>query len=141
MSTNAHASTSSVARAGGLARAIFLALLLFAAPGAALADAPQPAPDAVININTATAQQLTFLPGIGASRAERIVAYREKRPFKEVVELARVKGIGLKTVRKLKPWLRVSGPTTLASRIPGERPGKKKGGGKGAEHGPTSDAP
>lgn len=115
-------------RAGSLARVVILAALLLAVPsGAALADAPAPAPDQVVNINTATPLQLAFLPGIGPSRAERIVAYREKRPFKDAVELARVKGIGLKTVRKLKAWIRVSGPTTLASRIPGERPGKRRG--------------
>jgi competence protein ComEA len=81
---------------------------------AGLAPAPEaPAPTGVINLNTATAKQLTWLPGVGPSRAERIVAYRERHPFAKVLHLARVKGIGLKTVNKLKPWLAVKGQTTL----------------------------
>lgn len=73
--------------------------------------------EGVININTATVDQLTFLPGIGESKAERIVAFRAKHAFKRAVELARVKGIGLKSVRKLRPWIRVDGPTTLAGPV------------------------
>ncbi len=66
-----------------------------------------------ININEAPAKQLALLPGIGATKAKRIVTYRSKRRFKKTVELARVRGIGLKTVRKLKPFLRIQGPSTL----------------------------
>lgn len=73
---------------------------------------PVPA-QGVININTASEKELGWLPSIGPSRAARVVAYRAKRPFKKVTWLARVRGIGLKTVRRLKPWLRVSGETTL----------------------------
>lgn len=70
----------------------------------------------VININTATPDQLQLLPGIGKAKAERIVAYRAKRKFKRPYELIRVRGIGHKTFRRLKSWLRVSGPTTLSKR-------------------------
>lgn len=81
-------------------------------------DASAPAGEGgVINLNTATVDQLTFLPGIGESKAERIVAFRAKHTFKRAVELARVKGIGLKSVRKLRPWIRVEGPTTLAGPV------------------------
>ena len=86
-----------------------LALFCFMAPGATAA----PTLDGVVNINQASATELALLPGIGASKAGRIVLYRAKRPFKKAVELARVKGIGLKTVRKLKSYLRVEGRTTL----------------------------
>ena len=81
----------------------------------AMAAAPAPG-DGVVNINTADPGQLALLPGIGEGRATKIVAYRAKKPFKAVVELARVKGIGLKLVRKLKPWLAVDGPTTLTTK-------------------------
>jgi len=67
----------------------------------------------VVNLNESPAKQLALLPGIGAKKAARIVTYRAKRRFKRTVELARVRGIGLKTVRKLKAFLRVVGPSTL----------------------------
>ncbi len=72
--------------------------------------------EGVVNINTADPGQLVLLPGIGEGRAAKIVAYRDRKPFKKVAELARVKGIGLKMVRKLKPWLAVEGPTTLTAK-------------------------
>ena len=51
-----------------------------------------------ININTATAEELTQLNGIGPSHAAKIVAYREKNgPFKSPEELIQVSGIGQKT--------------------------------------------
>jgi competence ComEA-like helix-hairpin-helix protein len=77
-----------------------------------LDEGPLP-PAGVLNLNTATADQLCWLPGIGKGKALRIVDYRNTRPFKRVVELARVKGIGLKTVRRLRPWIVVDGPSTL----------------------------
>ena len=69
--------------------------------------------EGVININTATVEQLTWLPRIGQTKAERIVTFRERHSFRRVANLARVKGIGLKTVRRLRQWLVVKGPTTL----------------------------
>lgn len=103
-----------------VARLAIAALLAFSALTVTAGASAAPTPDGTININEASAEQLSWLPGIGKSKAERIVAYRTKRPFKTVEQLARVKGIGLKTVRKLKPMLRVKGPTTLA------KPAKKK---------------
>jgi comEA protein len=68
----------------------------------------------VLNINTASEDQLQMLPGIGPAKAERVVAYRTKRgKFQRVRDLRRVKGIGYKTVKKLEPHLTVKGPTTL----------------------------
>jgi len=67
----------------------------------------------VVNLNEAPVRQLVMLPGIGAEKAARIVSYRAKRKFKRTVELARVRGIGLRTVRKLKTFLSVEGPSTL----------------------------
>ena len=56
-----------------------------------------------ININTATAEELTGLTGIGPSRAADIVAYREKNgPFSKPEDLMKVSGIGEATFRKLK---------------------------------------
>jgi competence protein ComEA len=53
---------------------------------------------AKVNINTATAEQLTQLKGVGSAYAERIVEYREKNgPFEKPEDLMKVQGIGQKT--------------------------------------------
>jgi len=80
----------------------------------------QPAPEAkdtgegVVNINTATVDQLMMLPGIGPSKAAAIVAYRSKKPFKQPRHLIRVRGIGRKTLGQVLPYVVVDGPTTLS---------------------------
>jgi competence protein ComEA len=69
----------------------------------------------VANLNQATPKQLDLLPGVGEKAAAKIVAYRDKTPFKRVEELVKVKGFGKKKFEKLKPYLAVSGPTTIAA--------------------------
>ena len=56
--------------------------------------------------------ELELLPGVGPAKARRILAYRQRHPFRTVAELARVKGIGPKTVQRLRAHLVVRGPTT-----------------------------
>jgi competence protein ComEA len=59
------------------------------------------AQEAAININTADVATLASLNGIGQSKAEAIVAYREANgPFAVTADLANVKGIGERTVEK-----------------------------------------
>ena len=54
-----------------------------------------------ININTATAEELMQLNGVGPKYADRIIAYREKfGPFKTPEDLMQVPGIGQKTFEK-----------------------------------------
>lgn len=61
-----------------------------------------------ININTATAEQLTQLNGIGASHAAAIVAYRQKNgPFQKPEDLMQVPRIGEKTFKKNKAMISV----------------------------------
>lgn len=71
-----------------------------------------------VNINTASAEQLAYLPRIGEKMAARIVEYRRTYgPFPRPEELMEVKGIGEKLFLTLKPYLTVSGPTTLKEKI------------------------
>ncbi|WP_245682782.1 ComEA family DNA-binding protein [Archangium gephyra] len=67
----------------------------------------------VVNLNEATVAQLDLLPGVGGKAAQRIITWREKRAFKRIEELVRVKGFGKKQFLKLKPYLTLQGPTTL----------------------------
>ncbi|MCC4263721.1 ComEA family DNA-binding protein [Oceanimonas baumannii] len=54
-----------------------------------------------ININTASAEQLAQLSGVGPAKADAIVQYRDANgPFKSVDDLAQVRGIGEATVEK-----------------------------------------
>jgi len=59
---------------------------------------------AQVNINTADANTLSSeLSGIGQSKAEAIVTYREQNgPYKQLEDLTNVKGIGIATIEKNK---------------------------------------
>jgi len=60
-----------------------------------------------IDLNKATAEQLTSLPGIGESIAARIVEYRAKTPFTSIEQIMEVKGIGQKTFDKIKDLITI----------------------------------
>ncbi len=71
--------------------------------GAANGEAAEP-----VNINTASADELTALPGVGEVIAARIVAYRrENGPFERIDQIMEVRGIGAKTHEKLRPLITV----------------------------------
>ena len=60
----------------------------------------------LLNINTASAEELQTLPNIGVQMAQRIVDYRTQHgKFASVDALQNVKGIGAKTLEKLKPFV------------------------------------
>ena len=66
------------------------------------------APAAPVNLNTATAEQLDALPGVGPVTAAAIVAWRAANGrFTSVDQLAEVDGIGPARLEKLRPLLRV----------------------------------
>ena len=65
----------------------------------------------LIDINSATAKEFERLPRIGPQIAGRIVAYREKNgAFKRIDDITKVKGIGPKTLERLRPHLTMSTP-------------------------------
>lgn len=70
--------------------------------------AKKESPDEPIDVNAANAEELQKLPGIGKVMASRIVAEREKAPFRSAEDLRRVPGIGAKTLEKLRPLVTFS---------------------------------
>ena len=105
-------------RRASLGTALFIVLLLLghvAAAGQAGAAA-KATPGTQVNINTATAEQLDSLPGIGAKMASRIIDYRQKNGgFKKLEDLMNVQGIGEKNFLKLKPLITMTQPKTEKS--------------------------
>lgn len=61
-----------------------------------------------IELNTATAEELIEIEGIGRSTAEKIVAYAEKVGFLSVEDLLDIDGIGQKTYEEIRPYVTVS---------------------------------
>lgn len=68
----------------------------------------QPASDGVINLNTATLDQLDTLPGIGPAIAKRIIEYRDSiGGFTTVDQITQVSGIGEATFAKIKEQITI----------------------------------
>ncbi len=65
------------------------------------------APLRPVAINSATAAELEQLPGIGPAMAQRILERRRTRRFTSAEDLLDVKGIGPKTLEKLRPFISV----------------------------------
>jgi len=82
------------------------------------ASGEAPASHQLVNVNQATSAELARLPRVGTKLADRIVAHRKEHgPFKRIEDLMEVKGVGEKFFSTLKPYLTVSGPTTLAEKV------------------------
>lgn len=98
--------------------ALALALFVVAIPAVA-------AETKTVNINTATVAEFQLLPRIGPAVAARIVEQREKNgPFKALDDILLVRGIGDATYEQLKPYLALSGATTLTEKVKLPRPPK-----------------
>lgn len=57
---------------------------------------------AAVNINTATVEELQSLKGIGKSKAQAIVSYRNEQNFTSIDDIKKVKGIGSKLFESIK---------------------------------------
>ena len=106
------------------ARGLLVAALLSAGwahaapvpPGSATAGkAKRPAGGGVLNLNTATLDQIDALPGVSPKLAAAVVAERTVRPFTRPEDLMRVQGMSRKRFERLRPHLAVSGPTSFVA--------------------------
>jgi competence protein ComEA len=80
--------------------------------------APKRSARFLVDVNEADWPELAQLPGIGETLAQRIIAAREERgPFLDHGDLRRVRGIGPKTLEKIRPYLR---PIPPAANVAGD---------------------
>lgn len=105
---------------------VLMALFIASIAGSALADAATPAANGVVNINTADAAQLSYLPRVGAKAAQLIIDYRTQHgAFHRATDLMQVKGFGEKRFNQVSPYVTVDGKTTLATKISSPRKSRK----------------
>jgi competence protein ComEA len=77
-------------------------------PGGAGDAGGGPVPGAPVDLNTATAEQLDTLPGVGPATASAIIAHREQHgPFTSVDQLLDVRGIGEAKLEQLRDLVSV----------------------------------
>jgi competence ComEA-like helix-hairpin-helix protein len=55
----------------------------------------------LVNLNTATLEELVTLPGVGPKLAQQIIAARQQKPFTSLEDLDRVSGVGPNLLQKL----------------------------------------
>ena len=88
-------------------RVLSIVLMLFAA-SEVRTDTKNP-PAHPIDLNTATAEQLQQVPGIGPSTARAIVNFRQKSgPFRKIEDLLAIKGVSKARLEKMRPYLKIS---------------------------------
>ena len=57
-----------------------------------------------VNINSASMEDIIQLPGIGSTKAQGVI---DGRPYQQERDILRVKGIGVKTLSKIEPYIRI----------------------------------
>jgi competence protein ComEA len=108
----------------GRVRSIVVALGMLAMLGAASQSmaasavsttGAAPAAKTLVDLNTASAEQLMGIPGIGEAKANAIIAHRAGGAFSNVGDLVEVKGIGEKLLAKISPYV----TTSMGTKKPG----------------------
>jgi predicted DNA-binding helix-hairpin-helix protein len=99
---------------------LVVGLLAMASTGSAAEPVSDPLPQAttpadakpqlLVNLNTADAVQLSLVPGLTPKRVQSILEWRNAHSFQAPIDLLKVKGIGMTTYKKAKPWVTVDGP-------------------------------
>jgi competence protein ComEA len=99
-----------------------MAFLLFAALGfAAMTQGKKTPPATPVDLNTASAEELAQLPGIGPGAARAIVQFREKSgPFQRVDDLLAIRGITQRKLAQIKPYVKVTPNAPAKSAKPGK---------------------
>lgn len=70
-----------------------------------------------VDVNTAELPELINIPNVGNTLGQRILDYRQQNgPFKNVDQLRHVKGIGSKTLEKIRPYIKPISPPTVADK-------------------------
>lgn len=75
---------------------------------AATATDTKPVENVPVDINTASAEELVAIPGVGEATARRIIDWRDEHgPFRRVEDLMKIQGIGEKSLEKMRPHVTV----------------------------------
>ena len=98
-------------------RLALLALLTALLPGLALAKKAL-APGEQVDLNRASAAELTRLPGVGRKRADAIVAARAQKPFRRPEDVLRVKGLSRSWFERVKGHLAAGAPAQSTGPAP-----------------------
>jgi competence protein ComEA len=92
---------------------LLLTALTLSAAGSLAAEA-----SGVVNINTADSEELSLLPRVGPTVAQRIVDFRQENGrFQNLEDLMLVRGIGEKTFELMKPYITLEGQTSLKDKV------------------------
>jgi competence ComEA-like helix-hairpin-helix protein len=95
--------------------ALFFAMFIFIAA----APAKKTPPASPVDVNSATAEQLAQIPGIGPGTARSIIQFREKSgPFQRVEDLLAIRGITERKLALIKPYVTVGPVKTRPSAKP-----------------------
>ena len=79
-----------------------------------------------VNINTANAEELQQVPGIGPATAQKILQMRKSYgPFKSVDDLLAIRGLGQKRLDKMRKYLTVGKAASSANPAPSAKPTPK----------------